>query len=310
MKKKLAVRDWHWEITNDCNLKCLHCILGDCSSQKLTTQESFKVISRIVQLGGKNLRITGGEPFMRKDLGLIVKEASASGLSVSLITNGTMLDNDFLKKYKKNINHMAVSIDGQKPAHEYLRGNGTYDRTILSVKKIVNAGIDFSVYVTMHSQNQKSLRPIMEELISMGVKNFHLNEINIEGRALSNKHLLMKQEKASKKLRRILTQLREIIEPGNISHDSSCSISPDSVYLSSNGLIYACVEIAFQFPEYIIAHIFDQEIDIKMNDFFSGVNIPRDCACRYVSFNMQGVSILLNRAKHCPIIEERRFDNE
>ena len=46
MERELAVRDWHWEITKDCNLKCLHCILGGRGGQELTTQES------LIALGG------------------------------------------------------------------------------------------------------------------------------------------------------------------------------------------------------------------------------------------------------------------
>ena len=79
MKNKLTVQDWHWEITKACNLKCLHCIIGDRRNCELTTQESLIAVSRIVQLGGKNLRFTGGEPLMRKDLGLIIKEAYVDG---------------------------------------------------------------------------------------------------------------------------------------------------------------------------------------------------------------------------------------
>lgn len=114
MERELAVRDWHWEITKGCNLKCLHCILGGCGGQEMTTQDSLRAISHIVQLGGKTLRLTGGEPLMRKDLGLIIQEAHASGLGLDLITNGTMLDDGFLRKYGRYIKHMAISIDGQK----------------------------------------------------------------------------------------------------------------------------------------------------------------------------------------------------
>ena len=309
MKRELAVRNWHWEITKDCNLKCLHCILGGCGGQEMTTQDSFKVISRIVQLGGKTLRLTGGEPLMRKDLGLIIQDAHASGLDPDLITNGTMLDDDFLKKYGRYIKHMAISIDGQKQVHEYLRGRGSYEKSMQSARKVIDVGIDLSVYVTIHSLNENSLDLLMEELISIGVGSFHFNEINMEGRALKNQHLFLGQEKTSDRINRILSQLQKIVDVSHVSCDSGCPISSDSVYLASDGRIYACVEIAFKSPEQKIAHILDQEIDGKMLRFFSEVVIPRNCICRYSLFSMQGISVLLNKSEKCPILKERRFDN-
>jgi MoaA/NifB/PqqE/SkfB family radical SAM enzyme len=310
MKRELAVQDWQWEITKNCNLKCLHCILGGSCGQDMSTQDSLRVISRIVQLGGKNLRITGGEPLMRKDLGLIIQEAHASGLVLDLITNGTMVDDYFLKKNRKYIQHLAISIDGLKQVHEYLRGKDTYGESIQSIKKVLDAGIDLSVYITVHSLNENSLGLLMEELISIGVRCLHFNEINMEGRASKHQYLLLEQEDVFDKLSRIVSQFEQIVEIGLVSHDSGCSISSDSVYIASDGKIYACVEIAYNSPEQKIAHIFDQEIKDKMSRFFSEVSIPRNRICRYSLFSMPGISVLLNGRGRCPVLKERIIDNE
>ena len=311
MKNELAVRDWHWEVTKNCNLRCLHCILGDHkSSQELTTHESLKAISRIVQLGGKTLRITGGEPLIRKDLGLIIQEAHASGLGLDLITNGTMLDDDFLKKYRRCLGHIAISIDGQEKIHDHLRGKGSFVKSILSARKIMDAGIDLSVYITIHSLNKDSLGLLMEELISIGVESFHFNEINMEGRVLKNKHLLLESMDVSTKLSRILFQIQKSVDVGQISQDLNCSISPSAVYLTSDGIIYACVELAFKSPEQKIAGILEQGVGDKIMQFFSESAITQKCSCRYSLFSMQGISILLNQPAKCPIIRKRRIDNE
>ncbi len=175
MERRLAVRDWHWEVTKKCNLKCRHCILGGCSSQEqeLTTQDSLRVISRIVQLGGKTLRITGGEPLMRKRSRPNYSGGTRFWIRPRLNTNRTMLDDDF-RKYGQCISHMAISIDGQKEAHEYLRGIGSYEKSILAAKKIMDVGIDLSVYITVHSLNESSLDLLVDELVSLGLEVFIL----------------------------------------------------------------------------------------------------------------------------------------
>lgn len=308
MKNMLAVRDWHWEITKDCNLKCLHCIIGDRRSYELTTQESLEAISRIVQLGGKNLRLTGGEPLMRKDLDLIIREAHASGLGLDLITNGTMLGDDFLRKYGRYISHMAISIDGQKQTHNHIRGKGSYEKSMVAIQKIMDFGIDLSVYTTVHSLNENAIDAIVEEFISTGIRSFHFSEINMEGRASQNRHLLLEPKKTTDRLKLLLSQLGKSIDIGEISPDSNCSISSNSVYLQSDGKIYACVEMASKESEQIIAHILESKAKGKIARFFLKESKRKPIKCRYSLFSMPGISILLNEPKECPLV--RRIDNE
>jgi len=245
MKNELAVQDWSWEITKRCNLNCLHCISGkEHCDRELTTEESLKAISCIARLGGKNLRLTGGEPLMRKDLGLIIKEANSLNLDVDLITNGTMLNDGFLKKHGSFIRHMAISIDGQKEVHDRLRGNGSYKKAMTAVKRVLDLGINLSVYITVHSLNENSLDLLIDGLISMGVSNFHLNEINMEGNASQNLFLRPQQTDTQKRKNRIISQLRKSIVIKCVDCDERCSVSPGSVYLRCDGRVYACAEIA------------------------------------------------------------------
>lgn len=303
MKNKLAVRDWHWEITKNCNLKCLHCIIGDRRSRELTTQESIIAISCIAQLGGKNLRLTGGEPLVRKDVGLIIQEAHTSGLDLDLITNGITFGDDFLKKYGHYIKHIAISIDGQKKTHEYIRGKGSYEKSMIAVKKIMDFGIDLSVYITIHSLNENRVDVLVEELIFAGVRSFHFSEINMEGRASKNRHLLLGPKKTENRLKLLLSQLNGSIDLGEVSSDSNCSISPESVYLQSDGKIYACVEIALKTPEQKMAHILESEVGGKITRFFSKKSMQKPLKCRYSLFSAPGINILLNKSRKCPFIK-------
>lgn len=308
MDIKLTIRDWHWEITKRCNLKCLHCLIGDRSGYELTTTEALNAISSIVKLGGKKLLITGGEPLVRNDLYLIIKEAYLSGLNLGLITNGTMIDAFFLKEAGKYIQNMAVSIDGPKQIHDRIRGKGVYDKSIAAIRQIMDYGIDVSVYAIIHSLNENLIDVFVEDLVLIGVKSFHFNEINPEGRSLENKSLLLDLKKTDDRTSSILFQLQKIVKIERFEINSGCSISPSSVYLQSDGSVYACVELAFNLPSQKISHIFDENIEKKVNSFFSKALHHRDDKCRYISFNSPGISINLNELRECPVI--RRIDNE
>lgn len=258
MNIKLAIRDWHWEITKKCNLKCLHCILGNRSNYEMTTEEAFDAISSIVKLGGKRLFITGGEPLMREDLCAIIKRSCDSGLTVSLITNGTKVSKKFLKNIEGCVQVIAISIDGHSRIQDKIRGSGVYDRCVSAIELILGFGINVSVYVTIHALNENCVSKLVKEIIILGVKNFHFNEINSEGRARKNKNLLLTPKKTAERADLMLLQLQKMIEVESFAVNSKCSISPDIVYLKSDGTLFACTELAFKSPNQKMANILRQ----------------------------------------------------
>ena len=311
MSVEFAILDWHWEITKRCNLKCLHCILDDCSDYEMSTEETFVTISNIVNLGGKRLFITGGEPLMRKDICSIIKKAFNAGLVVSIITNGTKIDKVFLKNVGRYIQNIAISIDGHSQVQDKIRGIGVYDKCVFTLKLVEDFGINASVYTTIHALNETLIEKFMEKMIATGVRSFHFNEINPEGRAQKNKYLLLPPKTTEDKAILILSQLKKIIEIENFDANTGCSISPSTVYLRADGAIYACVELAFKRPSSNMANILRQDIEMikkRVEKFFLSINQPQNNFCCYTSFTAPGISINFNEDRKCPII--RRIDNE
>ncbi len=311
MNTKLAIWDWHWEITKRCNLSCLHCILGDHSDYEMTTKEAFNAISSIVKLGGKRLFITGGEPLMRDDLCLIIREAHYLGLVVYLITNGTMINKLFLENVGRYIRSIAVSIEGHQQVQDKIRGRGIYNKCVSAIELISDFNIDVSVYTTIHALNENSIGVFIEKMIPLGVNNFHFNEINPEGRAQKNKKLLLSPKKTTDRADSILLQLQKVIEIERFGINSDCLISPDTVYLQSNGTLFACVELAFKSPFQRMANILKQntrEMEEWVGYFFSKIKRPECGKCCYTSFFSPGINICLNEQKRCPLI--RRIDYE
>jgi len=311
MTVDFAIRDWHWELTKRCNLKCLHCIIGNRSDYEMDTQKAFAAISQIVKLGGKRLFITGGEPLMRDDIFLIIKRAQKAGLVVSLISNGTKIDRKFLDSVGNCIQSIAISIDGPLSVQDKIRGAGVYDKCITAIHLIKKQGIDLSVYSTINSLNEKGIGDFLKEMIVIGVNSFHFNEINPEGRAQENKFLLLAPKENKNRANFILRQLKEVIEIDKFDVDTSCSIAPETVYMQSDGKIFSCVEIAFKDPSIHIGNILkDSPEDIKrgISSFLASTFFCKKLKCCYTSYSSPGISINLNEIGKCPMI--RRIDNE
>ncbi len=82
-----------WEITHQCNYNCSYCIFS-CNNKKidgeLTTEECYHIIDELVLHNFKHLKITGGEPFIRKDILEILKYASER-LITDISTNASLI---------------------------------------------------------------------------------------------------------------------------------------------------------------------------------------------------------------------------
>lgn len=102
-----------WSITESCNLQCYYCTLrNESTSNTPMTLEVIKKLSEIFKsLGFRYVRITGGEPTLRKDLIEIVKTMSENFSLVSLTTNGTLLADLSSGLKKVGLSSVNVSLD-------------------------------------------------------------------------------------------------------------------------------------------------------------------------------------------------------
>lgn len=110
-------------ITEDCNLNCFYCRPGgSCNSsikegRILSAQEIYKIALNFSKMGIKKIRITGGEPLLRKDLVEIIESIDGiDGVTdLSLTTNGTMLGKKAAKLKDAGLNRVNISMDSLNP---------------------------------------------------------------------------------------------------------------------------------------------------------------------------------------------------
>ncbi len=104
-------------ITNKCNENCLYCHHDGMeeSTDEMTSDEIYRICKIAKEIGVQKIRLSGGEPLMRKDITEIVsKIASLNFKDISLTSNGTLLE-----KYAKDLkdaglNRVNISFDSLK----------------------------------------------------------------------------------------------------------------------------------------------------------------------------------------------------
>ena len=151
-----------WELTSQCNLKCIHCRAEATEKpfiNELTTKEAYSLIDSIVSFSNPILILTGGEPLYRADVFDIASYANKKGLRIALATNGTLIDEKVAKKIlNSGIKRVSISIDGaNRETHDSFRGfKGSFDDAIkgfLNLKRL-NIEVQFNTTIAKHNINE------------------------------------------------------------------------------------------------------------------------------------------------------------
>ncbi len=103
-------------LTDACNFRCFYCMPNEevevtPYSKLMSKNEIVSLAKTFVQLGVNKIRLTGGEPLVRKDVAEIIEELSLLNVTLTMTTNGVLIHKyiDVLKK--ANIQSINVSLD-------------------------------------------------------------------------------------------------------------------------------------------------------------------------------------------------------
>ena len=178
-----------WNVTNRCNLNCLHCHQDSSPATcqgELTTSQAFKVVENMSDAGVAILAFSGGEPLLRKDLYDVINRATDSGMLCTIASNGTLLTDEVAKKLAEaGIRRVEIGLDGARAeTHDFLRNkSGSFEATIEGIKNCAAIGFDeLAVTMTLHSKNINELEETMNLAENLGATRFYLNRLIPAGR--------------------------------------------------------------------------------------------------------------------------------
>lgn len=166
-----------WEVTMGCNMRCGHCG-SSCSEplpDELNTEEALDLCKQIADLGLKWVTLSGGEPLTRKDLPSIVKGLAEKHVSVNIITNGWLMNQDLVNQLKESgVATVAISIDGTEEIHDNIRKEGAFKHAKQAFEALKRAGITTGAVTTITKKNFENLYQLKEELIGMKVDSWQI----------------------------------------------------------------------------------------------------------------------------------------
>lgn len=183
-----------WEVTMGCNMRCKHCGSACQSSLpgELTTKEALDLCNQLASLGVKLVTLSGGEPLLRDDWDKIAHHLSTLGVQPLIVSNGWLVDEPMVERiHAARIATFAVSLDGLRDTHNYMRCEGSFEKAVSALRLLVNSGVNAAVITTINKRNISELGAMKNLLNEIGVGSWQLQIATPMGSFHSHKDELM-----------------------------------------------------------------------------------------------------------------------
>lgn len=138
------------ELTWRCNFRCRHCYIPDLNaSDGVTTPRLVGLLEELADMGTLFLSLTGGEPLLRRDWDVIARRARELGFQLTLLTNGSLVDERVADTLADLAIQVQVSFHSADPDifDRVTARTGSADRVIEGVERLRNR--DVSVMLTV-----------------------------------------------------------------------------------------------------------------------------------------------------------------
>lgn len=148
-------------ITQRCNLSCSYCMPKEAVGEKedvLSFDEIVELVEIFAEKGVSKIKLTGGEPLMRKDVSILVKRLlEIKGIKeVTLTTNGILLDAQIEDLYEAGIRHINVSLDTlDKEKYYHLTGQYGVEKVWKGIMHALSLGIHIKINVVALKERTK-----------------------------------------------------------------------------------------------------------------------------------------------------------
>jgi MoaA/NifB/PqqE/SkfB family radical SAM enzyme len=180
------------ELTYACNLRCGFCYTDSPRhtlqrTPELSDEEWREVVRQSLELGIVEAVVTGGEPFLRKELTLgVVETLAEAGVGVTLNTNGWFVDEEVATRLGALRGVTAhVSLDGARAGlHDGSRGvPGSWRRAVEGIDCLLGAGVGVCVVHVVTPGNADAVPEFLEQMWALGVPWIRVTPVVMTGAA-------------------------------------------------------------------------------------------------------------------------------
>ncbi|WP_299441232.1 GTP 3',8-cyclase MoaA [uncultured Aquimarina sp.] len=142
-------------LTEKCNLRCTYCMPANGiplspKANLMSADEIYTIAKEFVNLGVTKIRLTGGEPMVRKDFPLILEKLASLPVELGITTNG-VLANRFISVLKENgVKTITISIDSlHKDKFEKITRRNEFEKVWNTIQLFQNEGFKIKLNIVL-----------------------------------------------------------------------------------------------------------------------------------------------------------------
>jgi len=202
------------EVTYKCPLHCVFCynpVDYATSGKEISTEDWLRVLRQGRELGAVQLGFSGGEPLMRDDLEIMVREARSLGYYSNLITSGIGLSEKRIAAFKEGgLDHIQLSFqDSTKEMNDFLSSTRTFDLKQKVAKLIKQYEYPMVFNCVLHRHNIDHVQQILEMAEAMEAEYVELANTQYYGWAYVNRDNLLPTREQLKRAEEVTNRFRE-----------------------------------------------------------------------------------------------------
>jgi MoaA/NifB/PqqE/SkfB family radical SAM enzyme len=232
-------------ITRKCNLDCVGCYskaLRPGAGEELSDERFMEIFREAIGLGVGTILLAGGEPLMRRSL---LEEASRlPGVLLPVFTNGTLMDEDFMRMAASSSLVPVLSVEGDEADTDGRRGSGVHEAVAARMAAMRDLGVVYGASITLTSRNaERVLSPAyLASLAEAGISVLFLIEFVPAAPGTRNLVLSPAQKAAlGDKARFAGLPFPAVVLPGDEESYGGClAAGRGFVHLAADGRLEAC----------------------------------------------------------------------
>ena len=246
-------------VTYRCNNDCAHCYNArERNFPELSTEQWFKILDQLWELGVPHIVFTGGEATLRNDLPELIAHAESNGQITGLNTNARRLsDERYVQKLiDAGLDHVQITVEScNEDIHDaMMRTKGAFRQTMEGLRNVLESKLYVMTNTTMLRTNIKTIPNTLDFLADMGVPTIGLNALIYSGHGLTVGTGLHESElqpildiatrKTAERGQRLIwytpTQYCEFDPTANNLGVKGCTAALYSMCIESNGNVLPC----------------------------------------------------------------------
>lgn len=184
-----------WELTLKCDLACRHCgsRAGTPRHDELDLKEALDLVRQLAELGAREVTLIGGEAYLFEGWTELIREIRNRGMQSSMVTGGRGWSLERARAGKAaGLQTVSVSIDGDEPTHDRLRGvTGAYRSALEALANSRAAGLPVSVNTQVNRLSAPFLRHVHSVVSGAGAHGWQIQLTVPAGRAADEPEVIL-----------------------------------------------------------------------------------------------------------------------